>query len=169
MKNWDQIIKFFENDNFDEFKMIIEKLKDINELDKENEWPVIFYLCNYTASDDVSNKINYLELLLKQGGNLNFITTDGKTALNAVAKQGNIPYAKLLLDLGADINLRESEGYAATHYAIQTDSSEMLEFLLNQKGIDTSIKTHGDMSLMSFAKSKKSMKCVDILKKLKIK
>lgn len=169
MKNWDQVIKFFENDNFDEFKTIIEKLKDINELDKENELPVTFYLCNYTASDDISNKKNYIELLVKQGGNLNFITSGGNTALNAVAKQGNISYAKLLLNLGADINLREPEGYAATHSAIQTDSSEMLEFLFNQNGIDTFTKTHGDMSLMSFAKFKKSKNCIEILKRLKIK
>ncbi len=74
---------------------------------------------------------------------------DGKTALQAAARRGNAGTIKELFDLGATLNVNQTDqkGFAALHYAAQF-SYEATEALLSHHDIDVDLVT-GDGQRMT--------------------
>lgn len=84
-------------------------------------------------------------LLLHQDGNdINVLSADGKTALMIACEKGLHSHVQLLLDNGADLELRDQDGWSALHFAV-TDgartSSACAEALLKNHA-DAEVRDH---------------------------
>lgn len=61
---------------------------------------------------------------------INEITTSGLTALNQCVLDGNLESAKMLVELGANVNKKDRFGWTALHYAASEGYEEICRFLL---------------------------------------
>jgi ankyrin repeat protein len=68
---------------------------------------------------------------------------------SAVAGQ-HLEIARLLIDQGADVNARQSDGFTALHGAAQNGQIEMIQLLLAH-GADTSARGEGGMTALDYA------------------
>ncbi|MFC1599108.1 ankyrin repeat domain-containing protein [Patescibacteria group bacterium] len=87
----------------------------------------------------VSKKKEVVELLLKNGAQVNVQNGEGYTPLHAaLCWERDISIIKLLIEYGADINYQNSKGDTPLHDAMDNNSKEVVEFLL-QNGADPNI------------------------------
>ncbi|KAI5838055.1 ankyrin repeat-containing domain protein [Morchella snyderi] len=71
----------------------------------------------------LSNHLNTVRALLDNGANINGHSgrfNDDGTALHLVARDGSFEMVALLLDYGADVNVREARGATPLHWAVDT-------------------------------------------------
>ena len=61
---------------------------------------------------------------------INEITTSGLTALNQCVLDGNLKSAKMLVELGADVNKKDRFGWTPLHYAASEGYVDICRFLL---------------------------------------
>lgn len=61
---------------------------------------------------------------------INEITTSGLTALNQCVLDGNLESAKMLVELGADVNKKDRFGWTALHYAASEGYEAICRYLL---------------------------------------
>ena len=69
-------------------------------------------------------------LLVEHGADLNMQTVDGYTALHAAAEKGHIECVHILLDAGAEIDLKNKKGRTPAKRALLFKHSPTLELLL---------------------------------------
>jgi ankyrin repeat protein len=69
-------------------------------------------------------------LLVEHGANLNMQTVNGCTALHIAANGGHIECVHILLDAGAEIDLKNKTGHTAAKLALLQKRSPTLELLL---------------------------------------
>ena len=91
-----------------------------------------------------------MECLLHHRADVNSRTVDGWTPLHSACHWGNVEAASLLLHCKAYINARTNSSQTALHLALANKNSKsILELLLSQENIDTSIEnTMEDTALM---------------------
>ncbi|WP_425060073.1 hypothetical protein SCACP_07210 [Sporomusa carbonis] len=89
---------------------------------------------------------------------------DGFTALHAAAAYGRTVIAKLLLDHGADSNVRDKEGQTALMKAVWNSHADVAAILL-QKGADPRLKDINGNSIIAMAKTKNDRKVLEVLVK----
>ncbi|KAH0606304.1 uncharacterized protein H6S33_003965 [Morchella sextelata] len=71
----------------------------------------------------LSNHLDTVRALLDNGANINENSgrfNDDGTALHLVARDGSVEMVTLLLDYGADVNVREARGATPLHWAVDT-------------------------------------------------
>ncbi|KAG8159773.1 hypothetical protein KVR01_010410 [Diaporthe batatas] len=81
-----------------------------------------------------------LNALLDHGGNPNLKTWDtngGITPLHAAADAGRYEEAKILVERGADLNIRDAEGLTALERARRSNKLDMVELLASHINIDS--------------------------------
>lgn len=72
-----------------------------------------------------------VQLLLDNKVNVNSLSSDGRTALQAALEGGNIVVVKLLLDNGADVHARLSNGRTPWIAAVEGGSIGIVKLLLD--------------------------------------
>lgn len=78
--------------------------------------------------------------------------TDGRTPLIAAAVHGDADVAKLLLQRGADVNLKDKQGDTALFRAIEMRNEEVALVILDQPKLDLNARgLNGVTALMSYA------------------
>ena len=87
-----------------------------------------------------NNDLVFLKLLMKKGCKTS--STGTRTALQWAAQHGNIDMADLLIDYGEDINALGPFRNTALHYAVTSNETKMVAYLL-QKGADKTINGDG--------------------------
>lgn len=93
-------------------------------------------------------KINKVEKLLSRGVNVNARDDDGVTGLILAASRGEEKYVELLLNYGADIEMRENEyGMTAFWAAAIIGNRECLELLI-RKGADVNTKDNEGYTIL---------------------
>ncbi|MBP5467998.1 MAG: ankyrin repeat domain-containing protein, partial [Candidatus Riflebacteria bacterium] len=93
----------------------------------QNEDFDILSMTYYHAATD--NR-EYLEILLKHGGDLKSVQYDGMTILHAAAMNNNIDLAKRVLDAGVPIEKKNNSGKTPLYYAIKNNCYDMVKFLV---------------------------------------
>jgi hypothetical protein len=68
-------------------------------------------------------------------------TPSRNTALHYAAREGNVKVAKLLIDRGADVNVRDSQGWTPLHEAMYFDYFKVAKLLLDH-GADRDIQNN---------------------------
>ena len=72
-----------------------------------------------------------IKFLLAKGANINGLGYHGHTLLQSAAISDDLPWARLLLDYGADPDVLDpGNGLSALNYAIQAGHKEIVELLL---------------------------------------
>lgn len=145
--------------NLDALKMLMGKVKDVNNVDGEgknllhyaisnNNAEMLQYLLDMGVNPNRAslNNINPLyqavsqnntqltKLLIERTDNskINELV-NGNTLLHLAASYGNIEMAKLILDAGGDINTKNSKGYSAIKVAKKAKQKSMKKFLKKEK------------------------------------
>ena len=87
------------------------------------------------------------------GMNVNAQTqADGRTALISAAARGDVEVTKLLLQRGADVNIKDKKGYTALFHAIEAMYDEVAFVILDQPNLDPNARgLNGVTALMSYA------------------
>ncbi len=98
----------------------------------------------------IMNNLNAIKKHILAGSDLNAIEQQGgSTPLITAAAFGNYEAAKLLIDAGADLNLKNNDGSTALHTAAFLCRTEIVKVLLAE-GADISLKNnYGNTALES--------------------
>lgn len=172
--------------NIDLVQLLIKKGIDVNEIDKYGYTPLMRVakygnsnitkaLLKKTTSKDIVNLLlirkNKIPLTNKEITDLrNSIMIDinatnkyGNTALMTALDKRNIKVAKLLIQKGANINIKNAQGYAAIDFAAHKRFlPDMLQLLID-KGADVNKKCNDGQSLLSKSFMKRNKKIIQIL------
>jgi len=126
----------------------------LNEPSKEGFTPLILAAYN--------GNLDYLTLFLKNGADVNYISTMG-TALMAATVKGNFEIAQILLKSNAAIDLTDDKGTTALMYAVQFKNKQLIELLMkynpNKNLVDSNGKTAFEYAVFSGNKE-----IIDLLK-----
>ena len=116
-----------------------------------------FNILSMTYAAAVSDKREYLNVLLKHGADLTVVQDlDGSTLLHAAARNGNIDLAKKVLDAGVPVNIEDKRSKTPIYYAIENNEYEMIKFLV-EKGAkieEEFIEITNDRDVLAFLQSK---------------
>ena len=80
-----------------------------------------------------------VQMLLKEGAEIEINPKDGMTLLMIAAKNGKTEIAQALLDKGADVNVGENDGNTALMQAALNDHSDTVQLLLG-RGVNVNAK-----------------------------
>ncbi len=83
----------------------------------------------------VAGHLDIARLLIARGAEVDARGEGGYTSLHEVAGGGRIEFAKLLLDHGADINARGDDGKTPLTIAMESNQTEMANFLRGRGGV----------------------------------
>eukprot|EP00931_Biecheleriopsis_adriatica_P117954 TRINITY_DN93426_c0_g1_i1.p1 TRINITY_DN93426_c0_g1~~TRINITY_DN93426_c0_g1_i1.p1 ORF type:complete len:228 (-),score=53.82 TRINITY_DN93426_c0_g1_i1:58-741(-) len=102
--------------------------------------------------------------LLNDGEDPNSVDDLGMSALHCAAKKGDVQIVSLLLDRGADANLRAAActGEVPLHYACKYGHEQIVQMLLRWNA-DASIATQDGRTAMDYAKEKNRVACEEAL------
>ena len=81
------------------------------------------------------NILNSLEVLIKNGANINLKNNDGDTALNIALKFKNKKAAKIILNSNPDLSVKNNRQHNALYIAAQNQIDELLPFLAPNSNI----------------------------------
>jgi ankyrin repeat protein len=92
--------------------------------------------------------------LLEKGADVNGCTIKGANVVRRIIQYKNIKMVTLLLDHGADINVKDSSGGVTPFIrAVFDDNMEMAKLLL-ERGADPNIRSNDDKSPLFWCKSR---------------
>ncbi|CAH1396892.1 unnamed protein product [Nezara viridula] len=123
-------------------------------------WFVLF-------STSYNGYVEVVEILLKNGIDVNSKGPFGSTTLHRVAEIGNTEMAKLLLMYGADSNLTNNYGWTPLHVAALFGSKTNKSFveLLLDSGCDVNALTDGGFSPLNLAEAGNDLSFLEYLAK----
>ena len=75
------------------------------------------------------DSLNSLEVLIKNGANINLKNSDGDTALNIALKFKNKEAAKIILNSNPSLSVKNNRQHNALYIAAQNHIDELLPFL----------------------------------------
>lgn len=78
----------------------------------------------------------FVEDLLKRGANPNILNNEKETPLMLVCERGTVEDAQLLIDNGADVNIKGENNETAIYLATRHKAHEILKYLCKIKGAD---------------------------------
>ena len=78
-----------------------------------------------------------LEILQKEGATVDILGEENRTPFMIAVDRGHVALAEALIERGAEVNHRDSDGLTALHYACLCENPEMIRMLL-KKGADES-------------------------------
>ena len=87
-----------------------------------------------------------------------------RTALHIASINGHLEISELLTSSGADVNIRDSEGWTALHIASYYGHLETVQLLLCQ-GADMSIRTNDGRTALDWASRYGHLKVADCLRR----
>lgn len=100
------------------------------------------------------NNIDLIKELLSRGVDVNNKEhTTGKTPLHMAAKKGNLAIAHILLEAGANHDLRDNANESALHKAVNGGHFDIVGLLIHHKAKFNALSLHGKTPVM-YAKQK---------------
>jgi ankyrin repeat protein len=117
-----QLIDALKNGNIEEAASLIEKNADVNVIDDSGNGP-IYYAISKTF-------LNIVQMLLDAGANVHLADKNNRTPLH-LASQKSCELVQKLLNAHANIHAVDDFGYTPLYYAINSNSLEIVDQLLN--------------------------------------
>lgn len=109
------------------------------------------------------NLLEGVELLIKQGANIDAQTVLGDTALiTATWRTDNLDLVKLLVSHGANVNIPNSDGNTPAMDAAYLGKVNILRYLLNN-GADLALKNRRGETALDLARNKSNEKAIALL------
>lgn len=108
---------------------------------------------------------NVEEYFTQNPDKINF-KSDNRTCLQVAAHQGQMAVVKKLLEMGADLNIKDDVGDTALHYAAFGSHSGIMDVLLGA-GADINAVNHSMCTALHICISKKLISCIKVLLKYK--
>lgn len=107
---------------------------------------------SFHAAAGASDKIA-IAAFIDAGININSQNaSDGRTPLISAAARGDLEVVKLLVERGADVNVKDKKGYTALFHAIEAMYEEVAQLLMDQPNLDPNARgLNGVTALMSYA------------------
>lgn len=138
------LIRAAESGFFDSLKSAVDNGGNVN-VEIDGKHPLL--IAAYTGSD------KGVAYLLEHGANPNQCV-GGWTALHVAVGEGYLVCAKVLLENGADVNVRNANGFTALHCSAQSrfGNVESAKLLL-QHGADTTLKIDDGRTAVDLANS----------------
>ncbi len=140
------LIKAISDNDVDRVNILLYAGVDPNERNDEGMAPLV-------AAANADVKIT--EMLLKHESKVNFTSKDGTTPLMAVAKTGRLDIAKVLLQHGANPNLKDAKGKTALNYAAENRNHNIVLELIDTQVIkiaDKDTALSASMASAAYAK-----------------
>ena len=147
--------------NFDMVKLLIQNNANINEKGRCNQ-TALMYACEFKAKDIV-------EYLINKGANINDKANGGATALIFAFftcikdEQKNFEIVKLLLEHGADVNIKGEYG-SPILYACKYWNAKVLKLLI-EYGANVYEKDYNGKTLLSLSYERGDKDIINMLKK----
>ncbi len=115
---------------------------------KESRYP-LHNTCEYGQVE----LVKMIELLLKNGANVNLQNEKGETALVVATQSAKMNIAKILIESGADVNIKTKDKINALYVAQKKKNAELIE-LLKKNGAEELT----EQEKKSFEKTQKAVK-----------
>jgi ankyrin repeat protein len=112
-----------------EAQRLLDRGCEVNSLDYEMGWTPLMHAAAVGAK-------RTLDVLLKNGADVNKPDADGMTPLQLACHNGHASIVKALISEGADTNAVDCLGFSALHLACRKGAKECIELLLDG-GADT--------------------------------
>ncbi len=110
------------NDNMEQLQWLLSHGADINIISKDRGYTPVM--------DAVWRKnLKMVDILIKKGANLNVMSSDGQSILVLAVGNGNSLIVKLLLENGADPDVKDSMGMSARGYAKLFRNEELMKLM----------------------------------------
>ena len=126
-------------------RLLLEAGADTNIRDKEGRLPVYWACADYNAKFD-----NILTILLDHTDGLDFPDNSRETLLSVAMSYNRTEAARLLVEKGADVNAKDTGGWAALHMAVKR-GDEAAARLLVELGADVNAKVIGGRTVLDLA------------------
>ena len=111
-----------------------------------------------------SGNTGKVELLIKEGINVNAKDKNGYTALLTASEQADFEMARLLIDNGADVNAGDKDGYTPLMYVAYSGNIDIAKMLI-KNGADVNARDKDRWTALMFARIEKRAAMVELLKK----
>lgn len=121
----------------DNLNIYLEKLEVCHdEMRKKSFKPTALYHRNYAFINAAkSGDLNTVKKFVTQGGNINFVTKEGITAIYIAAQNGRLEVVEYLVSKNAKINTVTSDGKTPLFAAIQNNHMDIATFLKLHKAL----------------------------------
>jgi len=127
-KDYKKFTKYINRDRADKVSTMISKGKNINSVDVYGRSPLLYSL--------EKDRLNITEVLLSAGADINITDLQKNGCLHyAIENCSNTDIVFRLLDLGADINLDNSDQYTPFHFSVLYKCPD-LSFSFIERGVD---------------------------------
>jgi ankyrin repeat protein/beta-lactamase regulating signal transducer with metallopeptidase domain len=144
-------------------ELLVAKGADVNVKDERNLMPL--HLALYGWPIDLAELLIVAELLIARDADVNAKGTWGQTPLHIAAGKGYTDIIRMLLDKGANPNVKENErGKTPLHEAAKNGQKAVAELLIS-KDVDVNAKTRDGKTPMSLAKEKRHKEIIELLRK----
>lgn len=136
------------SDSEEMFNTILKKFPNIDLNEESNDSTALMVACE-------NNKKKLIELLIKNGADVNYSTKIKRTALYEACEKLNLEIIKLLIENKADINFKDINGKNALHIVCLQDlerqenqnSKNIIEYLI-KSGININAKDINDKTVL---------------------
>ncbi len=117
----------------------------------------------YQAAND--GDVNAVQAAISEGGDVNFM--DGESPLMAATHYGHTDVVMLLLENGADVNAKTSNGLNAMYIALVAEHTEVIKLLLSAKvDINAGVPIEGkEHTPLAIAKMNGNTDIIELLEK----
>lgn len=163
--------KAIDSGKVDNIKVMLEKDKSLLTVKRADDGYRSGFSALFLAvsiADFIPNAKEIVDLLIKNGADVNMTTEFGETPLHFACSGGNHSDAttkvvEFLIDNKANINAVSNQGETPIYQAVYWGNENIVK-LLKSKGADLSIKTKEGKTPMDVAKEKKNESLIEILK-----